>query len=721
MPGSAGADASGNPTNTVAASTIVQAHDWLDQFNLTGGIMAAGNAGVGASVGVASVNRDTEAYVGDGAAAQGDGSTASINSGGKIIVDAKNNGLVFAASLAAAKVAPSSSGPGSGSSYGVGISGDVSYNQVTDTTEAYLHNAKVSAAGLNVNATNDTEFIAASGSAAIVLNPSGVSVGIAGSYTQNALGGTTRAFLDNASPTLTGDLLVDAETDGQIYSISASGSLALSGSGVSIAGQVSINSMGTTTLAEVLDQSNIAANTHDIALTAKNNNGIFTVAGALSYGGRAGIAAALATNTIGDTAGAYFDASNVASAGNVSLNAADSSGKIFSITVGGAGAQQFALGGAVSLNQINNTNDAHISGGSQLKAAGSVTLTSNDSPTIEALAGGLAGSGSAAIGASLATNNIDDTTQSYIDGSNVTAGPITLSALSTAAIESLTAAGAGSSTFALGGAVGINNIGDVTKAYITNGATVNSTGALSITATDDPTITAGAGAIGAAGTVAIAAGVATNNISDTAAVFVDGAAQMQAASINASAVENAAIEAASIGVSASGTVAVTGGVGVNEIHNTIDAHISGGASVTASGNISFTAQDISNNSSLTGQAAGSYVGIGGAVSYNVIGDHVERVRARRFGAFDRRRGFHPGLAHRDDQYDHRGFERRLRRHRGQRGGESARVGRECIYRRLIRLCGRLRPRGCGINRPVAGDCRSRLRRSGRGLGDRGGE
>ena len=44
--------------------------------------------------------------------------------------------------------------------------------------------------------------------------------------------------------------------------------------------------------------------------------------------------------------------------------------------------------------------------------------------------------------------------------------------------------------------------------------------------------------------------------------------------------------------------------------------------MTATGNISFTAQYSSDNSSLTGQAAGSLVGVGGAVSYNVIADQV---------------------------------------------------------------------------------------------------
>ena len=572
-------------------------------------------------MGIGDVSRDTEAYVGDANGAASTGSKASLTSGGPIIIDAKNNGRLVTGALAAAKVAPSSSGGSSGSSWGVGISGDVSYNQVNDTTGAYLHDAVVQAAGLNVNATNDTEFDAFSGSVAIVLN-SGTSAGIAGSYTQNILSGSTSAFLDNTSLALTGSLVVDAASEGQFYSISASGSLVTSGSGIAVAGQVSINSDGMTTLAEILDGSSVAANANNISLTATNNNKILAIAGAVAYGGEAGIGAAVATNTIGATAGAYLDDSNVTSADNVTLDAADSNGEIFSITAGGAGSQTFATGAAVSLNQVTNADDAYISDGSQVDASGAVSLTSSDAPVIEALAGGLAGSGTAAISAAFATNDIDDNTESYINGSSVTALTLALTAASTASIESLTVAGASSGTFALGGAVGLNSIGDVTAVYITNGSILDVTGFLTLTATDDPTITAGAGALDAAGTAAISAGVATNTIGDTVTAYIDGDTQVQTTWATLTATETASIEAASMGVAVSGTVAVTGGVGVNQIHNTTDVHISGGSSVIANNYVLLTAQDTSDNSSLTGQGAGSLVGIGGAVSYNVIGNHV---------------------------------------------------------------------------------------------------
>ena len=600
---------------------MVQAHDSLYLFNLAGGVTAAGNVGIGAAVGLEQVQRDTEAYIGDAAGAAGSGEDASLHSAGNVIVDAKNGGILGTLALAAAKVAPDSDSSSNSSDYGVGVSGDVSLNYLTDTAQAYLHDAAVFAAALSVNATNHTDLAAISGSVAIVLT-TGTSVGIAGSFTQNTVGGGSSAFLDNADLTLTGPLLVDAAATEQFYSITASGSFVPSGSGIAIAGQVSLNSIGTTTLAETLDGSTIAAGSSNVTMTATNHNGIFAVAGALAYGGEAGIGAALATNGIDDTAGAYFDASSVTSAGAVALSAVNA-GTIFSITVGGAGPRPSPLAGPSSLNHVTDMKDAHLSHGTQITASGTVSLSVTDSPTIEALAGGLAGAGTAAIGAALATNNIDDDTQAYLDGSGVTAGAFTLSATSNASIESLTVAGAGSGTFAAGGAVGLNSINDSTEVYLTDGSERGRDRRVNH---DRPGRSLDHGRRRRSrrrrhrGDFRRRRHQQHRRHRHRVHRRRPGRGPVGE---HRAATENANIEAASIGVSASGTVAVTGGVGVNEIHNTTDVHIAGAASVTSTGgDIALTAQDTSDNSSLTGQAAGSLVGIGGAVSYNVIGDHV---------------------------------------------------------------------------------------------------
>ena len=272
---------------------------------------------------------------------------------------------------------------------------------------------------------------------------------------------------------------------------------------------------------------------------------------------------------------------------------------------------------------MNNTNDAEITGGSNVTAANSVTLSSGDNPTIEAIAGGIAGSGKAAVGAAIATNTIGDKTESSIDGSTVTSGTVYLGAISTATIESLTIGGAGSGTFSLGGAVGLDTIDDTTESYITGGATVTASQGLSLTATDTPSITAGAGALDGSGTAAISAGIATNDIGDMVKAYIDGGSMIMTGSLTETATETATLEAASLGAAGGGSVAIAGGVGINDITDDVDAHIAGGTTVLSTGDISLTAQDTSSNSSITGQASvAGATGIGAAVSYNEIANTI---------------------------------------------------------------------------------------------------
>ena len=418
---------------------------------------------------------------------------------------------------------------------------------------------------------------------------------------------------------------LSAVTNNVILVIAAG--VAVSSNSTAVAGSVAINNVNGNTAAftegATVNLPIAQINGSSLRLQGTYATDITTIGGGFGGGSDFGVGAAVATNTISDTAAAFIDKSVVQSpAGSgVNLAAANNPASILCITVGAGVGSTGGLAGSVSLNStVNNTTDAHISGGSQVTGFNGISLTATDDPTIEAFAGAVAGASTAAIGAAFSTNTISDTTKAYIDGSTVEGGGIAMTSTSDPTIESLTAAGAGAGTFAGGGAVGINNITNTTEVFITDGATVDA--GVTMTALDSPTIEAGAGALDAAGSVAISAGIATNNIGDTVTAYVDGASTISAGAVSASATEDASIEAASLGVSASADVAVSGGIGVNQIDNTTDAHVPGGASITASGNISFIAQDTSSNTSFTGQAAGSLVGIGGAVSYNVIGNHV---------------------------------------------------------------------------------------------------
>ena len=373
LPGATGTDTLGNSTDTIDASTIVQAHDALYLLNGAGGIMSANNVGVGASVDYDDITRDTEAFIGDPNGSKGNASAGTLTSAGNVIDDARNSGSILTLAVAAATVSGNSSStssptgspaPQQGGQYGVGVSGDVSFNQVTDTTLAYVDDTALAASAVSVNATNQTLVIALSGSVAWVTNSQGTSVGIAGSYTENDLGGTTTAFVDNASVTLTGNFTVDATTSAEIYSISASGSFAHDNQGIAVAGQVSINSIGISTLAEVLDQSSVSAG--NVAVTATSSEQVFAIAGALAYGGRAGFGTSVSVNTIPGTGSnsvwALIQDSDVTAtgAGTLALTAL-SQETVDSITAAiGASKKGMAVALAVSINTISPDTEAVI-------------------------------------------------------------------------------------------------------------------------------------------------------------------------------------------------------------------------------------------------------------------------------------------------------------------------------------------------------------------------
>ena len=227
-------------------------------------------------------------------------------------------------------------------------------------------------------------------------------------------------------------------------------------------------------------------------------------------------------------------------------------GQINNITVAGSaavgsGLVNVALGGAVSINIIHNTTDAHISGspGISTTAAGadSLDVTAVDTSTIKALAGGvgiaISSSGvlGLAAGVSVASNEIENTTEAYVDSSHVnSAGDVNLTATSTPMIEALTIGVAvAAATGGLGGIAGSgagagsgDTVEDTVKAYIDN-SSLSSAGATSVSSTDSPTIQTIAGAV----SVAVASGfiggagasvgisVAINDVQDNVWAYIN--------------------------------------------------------------------------------------------------------------------------------------------------------------------------------------------------------
>jgi hypothetical protein len=105
---------------------------------------------------------------------------------------------------------------------------------------------------------------------------------------------------------------------------------------------------------------------------------------------------------------------------------AETDSDIFALTISGAGAARGAgVAGSVSINTIRFDTLAGISG-SSVTADGAVTLRATDESDIIANAGGISiavgGNASAAFGASVAINKIENTVKATISESTVTSG-----------------------------------------------------------------------------------------------------------------------------------------------------------------------------------------------------------------------------------------------------------------------------------------------------------
>jgi hypothetical protein len=631
LPGTRSTDSSGAVTNTIPASTVVQAHDGYFLFNVAGAVQSAANTGVGASVAIDNVSRDTEAFIGDPAGAAGNGSTAVLNTLGNVIVDAKNNGVLGTLALAAAKSSSNSNSTSQSSGDGVGVSGDVSINNVTDVTLAYLHHAQVTAHNLALHADNPTVFIALGGSAALELNSGSSSTGIAGSFDQNGLNNLlTRAFLDSTSVTLTGDLQLDATNHGQLFSIAASGSAVPSGSsGLAIAGQVSVNSISATTTTDVVDNSSVHA--ANVSLESSDKEQIVAVAGGLAFGGQTGIGAAVDTNTTDTTVGATVDASTIGTSAqpvsSLSLTAIGDD-QIGAFAVGGGFADKFALGGSVLTDSLTNTDEAKVSGGAQVNAAGNVAVIARGQPFLAALAGalGVAPSGSAGVGVAVNTAILHENVKAHVDPSvQVTAqGDVTVAATSEEQVNEFSGAGSFSNSAGVAISPTILTMDTVTEAFIDHNATVIAGGDVSVTARDtfephliDGSVGFGSSAgIGAANTTLVHNTTVEAFIGDSADVTSSGA---DGVTILADAIDS--LVTISAGAAGSEGASLTGSATVNDLNETTKAFIDQSATVNAvNGNISVTA---SNDTTLAG-VAGSLAAAAGPVAAG-LGADVESI------------------------------------------------------------------------------------------------
>ncbi len=196
-----------NPFTNVTAppfdsddSTLVEANDDVNLITGAGSIALGQKAGVGASIALNYLDRDTEAYIGNAYTASSGPTSGSFQSGGPIAIDATNTGYVYAVAVAGAvaqKPDPASSAgnsnpPAAPVDSALDLAVAVAVNTISDGDLAYINGATVqSSGGISLDAEETPYFdtFTIGGSVNTTAGQSGIA--LAGAFSFNDIDGLT--------------------------------------------------------------------------------------------------------------------------------------------------------------------------------------------------------------------------------------------------------------------------------------------------------------------------------------------------------------------------------------------------------------------------------------------------------------------------------------------------------------------------------------------------
>ena len=336
------------------------------------------------------------------------------------------------------------------------------------------------------------------------------------------------------------------------------------GAGEKVSGAAALNIMeyNHTAKATVKEGTKVEIDSGDLAVSAKND--IHTVnfsgdikapigdqPGSLDFwegmagnpfsgGGKAALGGAALTVHQKNTAEATVkDGVTVTKAKDVSVTAENKGSNLSMAAAGGKG-QTVAIDGTVNVNRFENTTKATI-GKATISSAGDVAVKAEDHTKDINIGGAIAVSKQAGIGATIAYNHIDRTTEAALLGTVSSAKDVTITAKNTGALYAMSAAGgvtmessptngAGSSGLHAqegGTGSGTSSIGDLAGTLLNAGKSKkdekqidSGDSALTSVARQDASMGENVGA--AKGGFAAAANVSVNRITDTAKAYTKG-------------------------------------------------------------------------------------------------------------------------------------------------------------------------------------------------------
>ena len=402
-----------------------------------------------------------------------------------------------------------------GGDVGIGVSG--SYNNITNTTKAFIANANGTTGPLGSVTAGDDITVAATSNQEIV------SVGISGAFSSGMTEPTSTDGSGNSDPQA-----------GVSVPASVAQQAAVSGKefGIGLSGDVGLNFLAEDTEAFIQGAGPITA-ANELKVDATGTSLFIAAAGAVAYGNHVGIGGSAAIDNLQKTTKAYTQDVTI-KAGNIVILATSVATLVAVAAGGGGSAESASVAGSVNLNSLSNDTEAYLGNGTNATTTtGGIAIDAANTLNTVTVAGVVAaGLGSAAVGAALDLGFYSSTVLAFIGGtaSVSTAGNITVFASTDEPIRSVGAALAVAAEDGVGasGSAAAQVLTDDIEAYIGNGAVVHTNGSLFIDADDntDLLVIGGSAAGGLSAGVGLSAGIGI--ASRTVKAYIGNNAQVSA-------------------------------------------------------------------------------------------------------------------------------------------------------------------------------------------------
>ncbi|NER24473.1 MAG: DUF4347 domain-containing protein [Symploca sp. SIO1C2] len=302
----------------------------------------------------------------------------------------------------------------------LGIAGVATVVTANNITEAFIADSTIdqpttliASGNLNVTAHSSFDLVNVAGGAA-----GGGDAGVGLSTAISDIDNTTKAYLGAfTQANIAHNTNIQATHTDDILAIAAGGAV---GGTAGIAGSATVTLLDNQTLAYVGENAQInidrtAANDNQsVIIHAFDNTKILGIGGALAGGGSVGFGVGVDVGIINKNTQAFVaDAAYVAAENNIIVDA-QSQEDITSISASFAVGGTAGIGASVGVSKINLTTEAYIGSNATVEAEGNVVVSADDQTEIDAFAGGAAGGGTAAIGASVIVPIVNKTTQAFI-------------------------------------------------------------------------------------------------------------------------------------------------------------------------------------------------------------------------------------------------------------------------------------------------------------------